>query len=203
MKTITKTYNIYNYEELSEKAKEKARQWYIDDELMPEIYRDSILEDLQYCFKNSALNVCFSLCYCQGDGLNIGGKLYLYDFVEVWTASEKEKRTIKKYIDNSLQYYIFEKNNRYCYSCKFIDKKYIDGTIEEFIEELKYQRFKNIKEDIITKFFNDIIDYFENLDNYYEEEGYKYFYKPDEEEIIKMCNINEWYFDINGNFVEA
>lgn len=203
MKTITKTYNIYNYEELTEEAKEKARQWYLDDETRADIFKENIIFDLQYYFKNSALNVCFSLCYCQGDGLNIEGELFLYDFLEVWSATEKEKRTIKKYIDNSFNCYTFKKNNRYGYSCKFIDRKYIDSVIEEFTENLKYISFKNIDIKLITKFFNDIIDYFENLDNYYEEEGYKYFYEPDEEEIIEVCNINEWYFDINGNFVEA
>lgn len=203
MKTITKTYNLYNYEELTEKAKENARKWYIDDPLKPDIFSDIIIENLKNDFCNSDLKVYFSLNYCQGDGLNIEGKLYLYDFIEVWKASEKEKRTIKKYIDNSLQYYAFEKNDRYCYSCKFIDRKYIDDTIEEFIEELQRLQFKNIKKDIIKRFFNDIIDYFENLDNYYEEEGYKYFYEPDEEEIIETCSINEWYFDINGNFAEV
>lgn len=200
MKTITKTYKLYNYEELTEKAKENVRKWYIDDDLRPEIYQDSILEDLQYYFKNSDFKVYFSLGYCQGDGLNIEGKLYLYDFIEVWTASEKEKRTIKKYIDNSLQYYAFRKNKNYCYSCKFIDRKYIDDTINEFIEELKYLQFKNIKKDVIEKFFNDIINYFEDLDNYYKKEGYKYLYEPDEDEIIESCACNEWYFFIDGSF---
>jgi hypothetical protein len=203
VKTIIKTYNIYEYTELSEKAKEKAQQWYLDDDLRPELFREYIEENLTQDFNNSNLKVSFSLGYCQGDGLNIEGNIKLYDFINVWDATEKEKRTMEKYIDYSLQTYTFEKNNHYCYSCKFIDKKYIDDTIEEFIEELKYQYFKNIKNDVINRFFNDLIDYFNALDRKYEKEGYKYFYEPDEEEIIECCTANEWYFDINGNFMEV
>jgi hypothetical protein len=200
MKTITKTYNIYKYEELSEKAKEKVKEWYLNDDIRPVIFKEDIENILSERFKNSDLKVYFSLAYCQGDGLNIEGRLNLDDFVDFWNASEKEKRTIKKYIANSIYYYDFYKNNRYCYSCKFLDKKYIDDAIDEFIEELKYQCFKNIKEDIIKNFFNDMIDYFEELDREYENAGYKYFYEIDEEELEETCNINEWYFDINGGF---
>jgi hypothetical protein len=200
MKTITKTYNVYKYEELSEKAKEKVNQWYLDDDIRAEFFKEDIELNLSEKFKNSDLKVYFSLGYCQGDGLNIEGRLHLEDFINFWSASEKQKRTMKKYIENSIYYYDFYKNTRYCYSCKFLDKKYIDDAINEFIEELKYQCFKNIKKDIIVNFFNDMIDYFDELDSKYEKAGYKYFYEPDEEEIAEACNINEWYFDIDGNF---
>ena len=32
MRTVTETYNVYNYNELSDEAKEKAKQWYLDDD---------------------------------------------------------------------------------------------------------------------------------------------------------------------------
>lgn len=124
-------------------------------------------------------------------------------FLKSGAQRKKKKEQLKNILIILLIVILLKKNNRYGYSCKFIDRKYIDSVIEEFTENLKYISFKNIDIKLITKFFNDIIDYFENLDNYYEEEGYKYFYEPDEEEIIEVCNINEWYFDINGNFVEA
>lgn len=85
----------------------------------------------------------------------------MIDFLPLWNASEKEKRTIAFYIDESIDKYQFSENNRYCYSCKFLDKKYIDDFIDEFVEELK---IKNIKKNVIEKFFNDLLDYFDNDD---------------------------------------
>jgi hypothetical protein len=198
MKTITQTY--YKYNELSEEAKENVARWYLDDAMRDEYFSEDVENTLFEDFKNSNLHVVFSLCNCQGDGLNIEGRLNLYDFIDFWEASEKEKRTIKKYIDNSLYYYDFYKNNHYGYSCKFLDKKYIEDEIKEFVDNLEYLSFKNIKIDIIRKFYNNMIDYFEELDDYFKKAGYKYFYEPDEEEIATACDANEWYFDEEGNF---
>jgi hypothetical protein len=197
--TITKTINLFEYTELNKNAKENVKNWFLSDDMRTIFLYDDIKQDLEEKFKNSSLDVVFSLSYCQGDGLNIYGELNLYDFLNVWEASEKEKRTIKKYIDYSLQRYTFEENNRYCYSCKFIDKKYIDNAIIEFIEKLQYNNLKNIKEDIINNFFNDIINYFEELDDYYEKMGYDYLYNIDENEIIEACIDNDWLFTENGD----
>lgn len=191
----------YTYDELSAEAQEKVKQWYLDDPCRCDFYYNFITDRLKADFINSDLDVIYSLSYCQGDGLNIIGTVNLYDFIEFWKASEKEKRRIEKYIDNSLQHYTLEQNNHYCYSCKFIDKKYINDVICDFTEELKYQQFKNINTNTIEKFFNDLIDYFAELDREYEEEGYNYLYDVDEDEISECCDANEWYFDIYGNFI--
>lgn len=200
MKTITKTYNLYQYNELSDKAKEKVNEWYIDDPIRNEFFHEDIIKFLKAEFPFSELCVEYSLGCCQGDGLNIYGKFYLPDFIDKWKASEKEKKAMKFYFEFAFYNYTFETNNHYCYSCKFIDKKYIDDTIQEFIQELESQYIKNIKTEVIIKFFNDFIDYFEVLDDEFERDGYKYFYEPDEDEIKEACEANDWYFDIDGNF---
>ena len=193
----------YAYNELNEKAKEKVKEWYLNDPIRSELFPESIKNDLECDFPNSDLDVIYSLCYCQGDGLNIVGKVNLYDFIDFWEASEKQKRRIEKYIDYAFQYYTFEQSNHYCYSCKFIDKKYIDDAIDEFIEELKNQCFRNINTKDIKNFFNDLVDYFEALDSEYEKSGYNYLYNVDEDEIEESCLINEWYFDAVGNFLSC
>lgn len=97
METITKVFNVYDYTELSESAKEKVREWYLDDDLRPEMFTESIDIWLSENFKNSELKVQYSLNYCQGDGLNIYGKVYLDELYE--KVSERpdfnlsEKRT--------------------------------------------------------------------------------------------------------------
>lgn len=200
MKTVTTI--GYTYSELNEEAKEHVKDWYIyQNDFKTDIFYEDIMENLKYTFPKSDLKVCFSLSSCQGDGLNISGNINLYDFLKIWKATEKEKRTIEFYIDNSFYQYSFEKNNRYCYSCKFIDKKYISDTVNEFITELPYNNITNIKTDIIHRFFNDLIDYFDNLDADLEKEGYKYIYSAEEEEIADFCEANEYYFTEEGALI--
>lgn len=201
MRTITVTYtqniDLYHYNELSEDAKQEVREWYLEGR-DADTFTETVTEDIHYLFPNSSLSIEYSLNYCQGDGLNIYGDLSLYDFLDKWQATEKEKRTINYYLDNSFSDYTFEKDKRYCYSCKFIDEKYIKHTIQDFIEELEYLKIKNINKNIIEKFFNDMIDYFEGLDKEYEEYGYKYFYEISDEDLAEECEANQYEFLYDG-----
>lgn len=201
MKTFTKITIGYTYNELSESAKEKIKQWYLDNPIRNDILYDDIMLYLHDNFKLSELKAMYSLGYCQGDGLNIYGTLNLYDFLDIWQASPKEKKTIEFYIDRAFYQYTFKYNNRYCYSCKFLDRKCIVDTIDEFIEKLKNNQIANIKKPLISHFFNDVIDYFENLDAKFEYDGYNYLYNCDDEEIEEACEANEWYFTENGGFI--
>ena len=201
MKVFTFTKNGYKYNELTDEAKEKVKSDYLSDPILADLFTEDIIQDLSFLFPNSDLKVNYSLCYCQGDGLNIHGTLKLYDFISVWEATEKEKRTIEYYIDNSENEYIFNKNNHYCYSCKFIDKKYIDDDIAEFIDCLEHYEVRDINKELITRFFNDMIDYFQELDKKWENAGYKYFYEIDDESIIEWAEANDYYFDEGGAII--
>lgn len=200
MRTVTEEYKLYTYNELSEEAKEKVKEWYLDDEMRATFFYEDKKEFLVENYKRSNLEIIFSLSNCQGDGLNIEGKINLYDFAEKWKADEKSKRTIEHYIDNSFDEYTFESNRQYCYSCKFIDRKYIDDTITEFIDDLKYNGIRGIKSDVIKAFFNDMIDHFEELDEEWEKAGYKYFYDAEESEIAECCEANNYEFLEDGTF---
>ena len=201
MKTFTKITIGYTYNELSESAKEKVKQWYLDDPTRNDMLYEDIMLYLYDNFKLSELKAMYSLGYCQGDGLNIYGNLNLYDFLDIWQASPKEKRTIEFYIDRAFYQYTFVKDNRYCYSCKFIDRNYIDDKIDEFITELQDNQISNIKKPLISQFFNDMIYYFETLDAEFEHDGYNYLYNCDDEEIEEACEANEWYFTEKGEFI--
>lgn len=201
MKVFTFTKNGYRYNELADEAKAKVKSDYLSDSALTDSFTENIIEELSFLFPNSDLKVSYSLNYCQGDGLNIHGVLKLYDFIAVWEATEKEKSAIRYYIDNSENEYTFNKNNHYCYSCKFIDKKYVDGDIEEFIDYLSYYNIRGINKDLIKRFFNDMIDYFQELDEKWEQAGYKYFYEIDDESIIEWAEANDYYFDECGEII--
>jgi hypothetical protein len=79
MQTITKQYNVYKYEELNEKAKEKVLNYFresnmfdfLDDDLK-ELLKDS-LQTAKIKYDTTLLQQ-FSLSNCQGDGYSFTGR---------------------------------------------------------------------------------------------------------------------------------
>lgn len=97
MQTITR---VYTYDELTEKAKEKAKEWYLDDPCRSDIFTNGIDHFLSENFGSSYLEVQYSLDFSQGSGLNIYGKLYCCDMLDKidWSDfTEKQQRFIQSY----------------------------------------------------------------------------------------------------------
>ena len=210
MKIITREYKVYNFSELSEDAKEKVKQWYLDDDFRPCEFENIYTEDLRYLFNNSDLKLQFSLSYCQGDGLNIYGKL---DLMDVFTAirdtehsgdlfeqykdlfSEHEQKTIEAYMEVCGREVELPYNRHYCYC---IDDR-VDFA-DDWIESLEYCRYKNIQIDTIRKMEKLVGRMFENLSGTYEKYGYDYFYNADDEVVNEECEANGWRFLEDGTF---
>lgn len=208
MKTITKTYNVYTYSELSDEAKNVVNRWYLDDSERVYEFEDDCIESLKNLFPHSDLKVQFSLSYSQGDGLNIYGKFNLYDLIEIICGrsehlkkykdvlSEKEVKTILNYMEDcggdiTLPY----NDTRYSY-CVARRTDFSD----DWCGELEYRRRKNIQVKTIRKLESLVVDMFTVLAKEYENAGYKYLYKPDEEEIEATCEANNWEFLEDGTF---
>ena len=191
----------YSYNELNETAKECVKQWYLEDETRSQLFTEDIYYYLKENFPQSDLKVCYSLSYCQGDGLNIYGTLYLHDFLNVWNVPDGVKSIMSHYIENSESEFTFENDNHYCYSCKFVDKKYIEDYVEKMCDDLVYNGIKRINTDLVRQFYVDMLDYFEELDRKFEEDGYKYLYEVEDEEIAECCEVNDWYFTKDGKFI--
>jgi hypothetical protein len=126
MKTITKEYKVYPFNELSPEAQEKAMEdWRMGDDLpfLAEgmVYR---LKELlkEHKIKSDDARVYYSLSYCQGDGAMFEGTLY-------WKA----RRISVKH----LGYYYHSNSKTYeIYSAK-TDKEASKSTYDEF--ETTYQ----------------------------------------------------------------
>ena len=210
MEIITREYKVYNFSELSEDAKEKVKQWYLDDDFRPCEFENIYTEDLRYLFNNSDLKLQFSLSYCQGDGLNIYGKL---DLMDVFTAirdtehsgdlfeqykdlfSKHEQKTIEAYMEVCGREVELPYNRHYCYC---IDDR-VDFA-DDWIESLEYCRYKNIQIDTIIKMEKLVGRMFENLSATYEKYGYDYFYNADDEVVNETCEANGWRFLEDGTF---
>ena len=91
MKEITRIEKIYDFDELSDNAKETARREYLDHFRDADDYSTFCIDDLaNNHFPNSDLEVQFSLSSCQGDGFNIYGKMKLSDAIE-YVMSKTDK----------------------------------------------------------------------------------------------------------------
>ena len=89
MKTIIKTYNVYNYNELSDEAKEKVQQHYLDDPIRNDLFYEDCMETIHSLFPQSDLKVQYSLSSCQGDGFNIYGTLDVFNMINLIRNKEK------------------------------------------------------------------------------------------------------------------
>lgn len=208
MKIIVNRIRVFEYTELNEAAKERAKEWYLDDYNRTEDFHEIITEDLKNLFPNSDLKVCFSLASCQGDGLNVYGTIDLLDFLSIdknigssvfSSYTDKELRRLKFYFQYFNEY-TFERNNRYCYSCKFIDKKYEDETVNDFCNELRENGIRCIDVHLIDKFFSELLEWFSDYDSDMEKAGYDYLYHIDDEDMEDICTANEWMFLESGEF---
>lgn len=209
MYITTKEITIYTFDELSEKAKARAREWLLDDPLRAEVFEDTVNDDLQNLFPSSDLRVSFSLGYCQGDGLNTCGQL---DFSDMFTAAqraprvsgaldsftEKEKSRLAFYLPYVAKYTL-ESDRSYCYSCKFLDLRYAEYTAHDWIEALQADYIRDIDSDLIRRFVRASFEWLDAYDREQEKAGYEELY-PDDDALSEECVLNGFEFFENGEF---
>lgn len=207
MKNITIT--AYDYNELTEQSKTRAYNTiyeFILDSVNDCFYEDT-KDELCDRFCNSILDLQYDFSACQGAGLNIYGSFDLRDYLPHYQASEKSKRTIAFYIDTLKNYNCFDalkiklsENNRYTYSCKFIDIKDAEYIAEEIAEELKNIYIKNIKIDILVDFIKSAYEYIEKQEDIIFANGEKVFDIRDDD-VQEYCAENDIAFDAKGRII--
>lgn len=205
MRTVAIAYDVYKYNELSEEAKEKVKEWYLNGQ-ESYIFTDDCKMDLENLFGKNNLDVQYSLAYCQGDGFNIYGSIdaesifrclenhnggtQLKKFEDVLT--EKEKRTILAYAEECGDI-VLPMNRRYCYSLA----DYID-IVEEWAWRLEHADYANINEEALNKFEKLVRGIFVELCRSYEKQGYEFFYEISDEDLEEICEANEYEFLEDG-----
>lgn len=197
MKTITTTITAYSFDDLTETAKENVKQWYVNRDFYLDDFKEDYEIQLKEYLPNSDLKIALSWLCCQGDGVNVYGRINLEDFLPHWDATEKEKRTIRFYLSKSVYYYDFTCNNRYSYSCKNLDIDALPYTVEDFVDTLPYD-LRDINVNLITRFYTDMFDFFSELDAGIYQDLHNYIYNPDEIDIADYCDANEIYFTKDG-----
>lgn len=201
MRKITeiREFNVYKFEELSQAAKEKVRDWYIEGQ-EPEIFTESCMMRLSELFPNSDLKVQYSLNYCQGDGLNIYGTIRHDELLEkiAENFTEKEMKYLQWVVKEFGYECKMEENNHYCYCI---------CSRNDFTEDLAYDMENNwirgIRYDVLEKFNKLAGQYLDNLCKEFEENGYDWFYEISDEDLQEHCEANDYEFLEDGKFYVA
>ncbi len=208
MNKYIKEIKAYTFPELTGEAKEKAKEWYLNDETLSWELTNNYESDLSCIFPNSDLKVQWSLSYCQGDGVNIYGSVNMEDiFVLSQNApaynwidgylTEKEIRTLRFYMSEYKNEVKIPVNRRYSYCmADSID------LAEDFRYELENMGIRDIRVSVLEKAERLVKQVFSQLCMEYEKQGYAELYEISDEDMEEICESNGYYFLENGEFFE-
>ena len=213
MRTVTKTHTLYEYHELTEKARQIVKEGYLSQMRRSVDFEYICIYDIRRMFPRSHLNIQFSLNGCQGDGLNIYGEIDVRDilsfvssenrwdgyFKNSWEIMDPEdEREIKRYLGccgAGVQLEMNRTRYTYCVADRI-------SFSEDWIKRLEYDRFTDIRVDSIRKMERLVADIFTDLSAEFEKRGYRYLYEVDETEITGACMANGWEFYEDGRIWE-
>lgn len=183
MDKYIKEIKVFTFPELNGEAKEKAKEWYLNDETLSWELTDSYESDLSCIFPNSDLKVQWSLSYCQGDGVNIYGSVNMEDIFSLpqnapaynWIdgyLTEKEIRTLRFYMSEYKNEVKIPVNRRYSYCmADSID------LAEDFRYELENMGIRDIRVSVLEKAERLVKQVFSQLCMEYEKQGYAELYE--------------------------
>lgn len=186
----------YEYSDLTEKAKEVVKEWYLEgqDSYM---FTELVQTDMRLVFPHSELDVEYSLSYCQGDGLNVYGTLYFEDMIRILKDKFNETEiSVLTWIGSWMSGWKLPSNHRSAY-CICDQHDYA----EDIVWELENAGVGNIPVDLINKFGEEVSEYMRDYCQSWEKAGYQYFYEADDSTVEEWCCANEYWFDESGNII--
>lgn len=200
MRTETKEFKIYKFEELSKKSQARALEKYYNINTDYEWW-DGIEEYFIETAKEKGFEVdkiYFSGFYSQGDGAMFEGKINnnIIEHIKPAYRNENYKRDFNRVLkliknENINIFGYFKHSGHYYHS-----KCYIDSLEYEFPEN--YNNLSNI-EYILEDIFAEVRDFYEDLCNeLYRNLDKEYEYLTSEEAIIETFEINDYEFHENG-----
>lgn len=199
-RTVTKSYDVYTYDELSDEAKGKVKDLFLSWRADDDTFTDGCETTLTELFPNSDLKVQYSLSSSQGDGFNTYGKLKVDDLLNVDTslyplnqasgiAVPESKAAIKAACDKAdvteleLPY-----NNHYCYSLADQVEVSPDYDVELTKEETGLlSDLENFAQSVMGK-----------INRQFEKDGYDWFYEMSDEEAQEQAEANDYEFTEDG-----
>ncbi len=211
MKTITKEIKLYRYNELSEEAREKANEKYLEINRYEDDFEELVKYDLKYakdCGWIENIKVVYDLGHSQGDYVNIIGSIYFEDL-----NNELKKKFCKGLSNEELNFFKqFEKYSEICFREFYVGSNCVEINIQlsatpeemydlgldndfKFEDQEKYYK-------ISPKIEKNIEEWHDEICEEYKELGYIYFYEADEDEIKEYYEDTEQLFLENGEMYE-
>lgn len=199
------TLNIYEFEELSEKARDRAKKACLEHAFydLQKGYENAIKWGLERTFPNSNLRFQYSLSYSQGDGFNLYGSLNIIDACEYgyfecpFTCTEIEdfRRYMKVLGYDSIELPRNETRYSYCYvdHLNFYEDWY--WQLQELKEPFDERLILNIQ-DWIKKVITDLCSMLEH-------KGYNRFYEVSNRQIKEMCRDYKLDFYEDGTIYKG
>lgn len=202
-RTVTKSYDVYTYDELSDEAKKKVKDLFLSWRADADTFTDGCEITLTELFPNSDLKVQYSLSYSQGDGFNTYGKLKVDDLLNVDTsmyplnqasgiAVSENKEAIKAACEKAdvteleLPY-----NSHYGYSLADRIEVSPDYGVELTKEETGLlSDLENFAQSVMGK-----------INSQFEDDGYDWFYEMSDEEAREQAEANDYEFTEDGELV--
>ena len=193
MEVVKREYQVFNFNELSEEAKDKAiaDHYEYEYEYGYTFLEDDIREELHQIDNYfSDVELQYSLAYCQGDGLSFKGKFDLDKFL-----NNRYRKKLKKSVRRALSDYIYNIHSKgntghYCYAHKNdieYDYNYQDSREFSYLEKIWQQVLEDIQK------------YYLNLCHKLERYGYDILeYRMTYDEFDEYCEANEHRFYESG-----
>lgn len=220
MKEIIIKKTVFEFGELSEKAKEKAKGDYIYDEIIQQDIIDFMLDGFDNEVKKfedrfTELEIQYDFSCCQGSGLNIYGSIGAGD---VYTLAKNAKIFTNEelnrfaFYSNYLPKLRLSENRDYSYSFKDIDRKNLNiendlifdseyalsisnNKIDGGIEDLML-----LDIDLINRVYQYVFDYFAGWEcELYESTLNDLMTVPDDATMAELSNNNDWYYYADGS----
>ena len=201
-RTVTTSYDVFTYDELSDEAKEKVKDEFlrVRQEYESDVFSDSCGTMLKELFPNSDLKIEYSLSYSQGDGFNTYGSLDVNDLINVDLSAYpfKDSKYITPLSDKTAIKSACEKaeisdievpeNGRYGYS--MADRIEL---VPSYEVELSDEDVALLNE--LENFAQDVMGVFNSQ---CETDGYDWFYEATDEEVKDWADANDYEFTEDG-----
>lgn len=191
MKIITKKINVYQFEDLSKKSKEKAIYNHYEQEDYPFLSEEL---DCQFTELNQYFidqKIYYSLSYCQGDGLSFSAQVDLNIYLKLKYPNMKV--SVSDVLCNYVTFFSTGNADRNAYGHKnqvdaALDSGYSHNIFR--IEKLVHEILEDIKEDYMS------------ICNSLEKYGYGILeYRMSFDEFQEFCESNEYNFDVDGKMI--
>ena len=182
---------VYKFNELSDKAKQVAINWYRDAQsdinALEEMCFDEWCKDkaTEKGFDNIA--VSYSLSCSQGDGLSFSGDMDIMRFLKEANPNVSLKRL--SIISNYIAFKLKPNNRRYCHASK--------GDVDIYLD---YHRREHPNvENIVNRTIYHVEVVYMALCKELEKDGYQWIDDADSDEtIIETIEANEYEFYVTG-----